>query len=66
MEDFDYDGLREELVNYYGTAQYYNPLAQADLVYVSSCSRDELIIFAINNHFNVSKYVKGDTYGNNK
>ena len=55
-EEIDYDLLRDDLISYFGTAVYYNPLAQVDLVMVSSCSDDELINVAISNNFDLSRY----------
>ena len=58
----DYDRLRNDLTNYFGTAMYYNPFAQADLVFVSSCSDEELLKCADDNQFDLSKYERGKIY----
>ncbi len=57
--DIDFDLLRDDLINYFGTAIYYNPLAQIDLINVSSCSDNELIKIAINNNFDLARYERG-------
>ena len=66
MKDINYDLLRDDLINYFGTAMYYNPLAQSDLVMVSSCSNSELINIAINNNFDLSRYERGKRYEKDK
>ena len=58
-EEFDFDLLRDDLINYFGTAMYYNPLAQIDLSFVSSCNDNELINVAQNNNFDLSRYIGG-------
>lgn len=51
----DIDALRDALIDYFGTAQM-NEYAQADLVYVETCSPQELINIALNNNFDLSKF----------
>lgn len=56
MEEFNFDLLRNDLIDYFGTATYYNPVARADLIMVSTCSNTDLINIAINNNFDLTKY----------
>ena len=60
--DIDFDLLRDDLINYFGTAIYYNPLAQTYLIMVSNCSENKLTEIAINNNFDLSKYERGKEY----
>ncbi len=58
--NFDYDLLRDDLISYFGTAMYYNPLAQMDLIIVGSCSDNELINVAARNNFDLRRYERND------
>ena len=54
----DYDRLREDLINELGPAKIYNEMAEADLIYVESCSDEELESYAIRNGIDLKKYHK--------
>ena len=54
----DYYRLREDLINDLGLAKNYNEMAEADLVYVESCSDEELESYAIRNSIDLEKYQK--------
>jgi len=52
----DIDALRNDLINYFGTAMMTNIFAQADLIKVESASPEELITIAEKNGFDLSDY----------
>jgi len=56
--DIDYDRLRSDLIDYYGTAMAYNPMAVIELSDVENASYEELIRIAIKNGFDLSDYEK--------
>ena len=55
--NIDTETLREDLINYFGTAMYYNKIAMIDLIKVENCNDEELIKIAIENGFNLNKYI---------
>lgn len=59
-EELDYEKLRDDLIDYYGTA-YYNgfPMAIIELNEVSNANNDQLVKIALNNGFNLNDYVLG-------
>ncbi len=48
--------LREDLITYFGTAMFYNPVAMIDLEKVKKANDEQLIEIAINNKFDLSRY----------
>lgn len=58
--NIDIERLREDLINYFGTASFYNPIAMMDLVNVESASDKEVIEIAIQNGFDLDKYQEED------
>ena len=48
--------LRKDLIDYFGTAMIYNPMAMMDLEKVRKASEEELIDIAMDNKFNLNKY----------
>lgn len=53
----DYESLREDLKNYFGTAIYCgNPMAIIELSKVENASCDELILIAIEKGFDIENY----------
>ena len=48
--------LRKDLIDYFGTAMIYNPMAMMDLEKVREASEEELIDIAMDNKFNLNKY----------
>ena len=56
MEEYDIERLRDDLIDYYGTASMIYCVAMADLVRVQSSSDSELIEIAINNGYNLEDY----------
>ncbi len=64
--EIDIDSLREDLINYLGSAMMYNITAQADLIFITSCSNEELLEYALQNDFDLSNYIKGGCYEKTK
>ena len=63
-DNIDFERLREDLINYFGTAMYNsNPVAMFKLSEVMSASYGELIRIAINNGFNLNDYVVENNKG---
>ena len=59
----DVDQLREDLINYFGTASYYNQVAMMDLINVEKASDEEVVNIALKNGFDLKKYeIKGRRY----
>ena len=52
----DYERLRNDLIDYFGTAIGFNPAAIIELSMVESVSNDKLIDIAIKNGFDLSDY----------
>ena len=48
--------LREDLINYFGTAMFYNPTAMMNLEKVKKASEEELIKIALDNKFDLERY----------
>ena len=53
---FDIERLRDDLINYFGTASFYNKTAIMDLIKVEKATDEELIEIAIQNHFDLERY----------
>ena len=58
----DYEKLRKDLIDYFGTAMSCNPMAIMDLSRVESASDDELVEIALKNNFDLNKYIKSKVY----
>ena len=52
----DVDSLREDLINYFGTAMQYNKMAMMDLIKVENASDEEVVNIAMKNGFNIYDY----------
>lgn len=52
----DYEKLREDLKDYFGTAMSFNPMAVIELSLVENASYDKLVEIAIQNGFDLSDY----------
>ena len=52
----DYESLRYDLIEYFGTAAGFNPMAYVELSIVESASNDVLISIALKNGFDLSDY----------
>ena len=57
MDNIDYDRLRRDLIDYYGTGSMFNPEMMILLNRLETCSNEELIEFAINNSINIDDYI---------
>ena len=56
----DIDALRNDLINYFGSAMQYNQVAMMDLIKVEQASDNEVVNIAIKNGFNLYDYeIKG-------
>ncbi len=64
MNDFDFDKLRHDLTDYYGTAAFAGfPVAFMDVARMESASREELLREATKNGFNLDKYSNNNNNG---
>ena len=54
--NIDYESLRRDLINYFGSAMSIYPIALMDVTNVEQASDYEIIEIAINNGFNLSDY----------
>ena len=57
----DYEKLRNDLIDYFGTAMTFNPMAMVDLLRVQNASDEELVDIALKNNFDLNRY-KNKTY----
>ena len=56
----DIDELRNDLINYFGSAMQYNQVAMMDLIKVEQASDNEIVNIALKNGFNLYDYeIKG-------
>lgn len=56
-ENLNIDKLREDLLDYYGTAMFNaSPLAIIELTKIEKASNEELIEIALNNNFDLNEY----------
>lgn len=60
-ENIDYDKLRSDLMDYFGSAMAYYPAAVIELSEVENASNDKLIQIAIQNGFNLNDYENSKT-----
>lgn len=52
----DIEALRNDLINYFGTASFYNPVAMMDVIEVESATDEKIIEIALKNSFDLTKY----------
>jgi succinyl-CoA synthetase beta subunit len=58
IENIDIDSLRRDLIDYYTSAMFMvSPIALMDVTKVENASDDELIQIAIDNRFDLNKYI---------
>lgn len=63
MNDFDFNKLKEDLVDYYGTASFSGfPAAIMDVSRMENASNNELIREAAKNGFDLDKYNKNSNW----
>lgn len=56
MRNIDYERLRKDLIDYFGTAMSFMPMAVMDVSRVERASREELIRIANENRFDLDEY----------
>lgn len=56
-ENIDYESLRRDLIDYFGSAMSSFPIALMDVVNVETASEEELLELAIENGFDLSNYI---------
>lgn len=56
--EIDYERLRSDLIDYFGTAMIFNPMAVAELSEVENASEYKLEQIAQQNGFDLSNYEK--------
>ena len=56
MENLDFEKLRRDLINYFGSATSFNPVAFMDVIKVENASEEELIEIALKNGFDLEDY----------
>lgn len=54
--NIDYEKLRKDLIDYFGSATSFYGAAYMDVIRVENASYEELISIALNNGFNLSDY----------
>jgi len=54
--NIDYEKLREDLIDYYGTAMSFMPMAVIELSVVEKASNQKLIELALKNGFDLNNY----------
>lgn len=55
--EIDIEKLRSDLMNYFGTATGFFPVATMDLIKVENASAEELVNIALNNNFDLNNYI---------
>ncbi len=60
INDIDFDALRRDLINYFGTATPMFPMAYVDVINVDSASDIELLNIINQTSLNILDYVKND------
>lgn len=61
-EDIDVERLRDDLIDYFGAATPFFPVATMDLIEVENASLEKLIEIAKRNGFNLNDYIKPNYY----
>ena len=56
MNNIDYESLRRDLIDYFGTATNLYPLAILEVIKIETATNNELINIATNNGFNIEDY----------
>ena len=55
--EIDIEKLRSDLLDYFGTATSFFPVATMDLIKVQNATAEELINIALKNNIDLSKYI---------
>ena len=56
----NYDELRNDLLDYIGTAINIIPIAQYDLLTIMNCSDEELLLYAQKLNFDINNYIENN------
>lgn len=56
-DNIDFEELRRDLMDYFGTATPMFPVAMMDLIDVEHASEDKLIQIALDNNFDLDNYI---------
>lgn len=56
-DNIDFDELRRDLMDYFGTATPMFPMAFMDVIDVENASEDKLIQIALDNGFDLDNYI---------
>lgn len=56
MKNIDFERLRKDLIDYFGTAMSFMPIAIMELTRVEKADEEELIKIAKENKFDLSNY----------
>ncbi len=62
MEEIDIERLRVDLINYFGCATSFFPIAYIEVLEIENASYDKLIEIAINNGFDLDNYIINKRY----
>ncbi|MBQ2947241.1 MAG: hypothetical protein IJE04_05325 [Bacilli bacterium] len=57
-KEIEYERLRSDLMDYYGTAMCYNPMAAIELNNVENASNSKLEQIALQNSFDLNNYIE--------
>ena len=60
--NIDYEKLRDDLIDYFGSAIGLFPAAVMDVIKLENASNSELLQIANQNEFDLSKYELGKTF----
>ena len=60
INDIDFDSLREDLINYFGTASTSFPMAMVDVVNIQSASNIELLNILNNTTLDINDYINNN------
>ena len=55
--EIDFDALRDYLIDYFGTASSYNPVALIELTEVETASPKKLVEIAIRNNVDLDDFI---------
>ena len=55
--NFDFEKLRRNLIDYFGTAMSFHPMALMNISKIERATNEQLIEIALNNGFNLDDYL---------
>lgn len=62
LNEVNIEKLRKDLIDYFGTAMNYSPLAIMNLTEVENSNSDKLIQIALKNNFDLNDYIENNIY----